>query len=31
MTRIRLYHALLPALLVVASLLLAGCGNGGGY
>jgi predicted small secreted protein len=31
MTRIRLYHALLPGLLVFASLLLAGCGNGGGY
>jgi hypothetical protein len=31
MTRIRLYHVLLAALLVVLGLLAAGCGNGGGY
>jgi hypothetical protein len=31
MTRIRLYHLLLLALLVVVGLLVAGCGDGGGY
>jgi hypothetical protein len=31
MTRIRLYHLFLAALVVVLGLLAAGCGHGGGY